>query len=58
MKREFPTKLRRAALAVLLLTAVWAISGCSSDPENTSQRPWNTPEGWQNGNAGLFAQPH
>jgi hypothetical protein len=52
----FITKQRLAALA-LLLALGWACSGCGTEAENTSQRPWNSPEGWQNGNAGMVAPP-
>ena len=55
---SFITK-RRLALLVSVLALAWAASGCGGpDAENTSQRPWNSPEGWQNGNAGMIAQPH
>ncbi len=34
------------ALAALALT----VSGCATDdPENMSVRPWNSPQGWENG---------
>jgi len=46
-------------LLLLVLALGWACSGCATtDAENTSERPWNSPEGWQNGNAGMVAQPH
>jgi hypothetical protein len=48
---------RRLALLALLLALGWAAAGCGSEAENTSQRPWNSPEGWQNGNAGMMAPP-
>lgn len=36
-------------LLVLALAAV-ALAGCAStDSENVSERPWNTPQGWENG---------
>jgi hypothetical protein len=44
---------RRAAqwLWLLALVAVlFGVSGCaSSEPENESVRPWNTPQGWEGG---------
>jgi hypothetical protein len=49
---------QRIVLLALLAVLGWACSGCGSEAENTSQRPWNSPEGWQNGNAGMIAQPH
>jgi hypothetical protein len=43
---------------LLVLALGWACSGCgTTEAENTSERPWNSPEGWQNGNAGMIAQP-
>jgi hypothetical protein len=46
-------------LLLLVLALGWACSGCgTTEAENTSERPWNSPEGWQNGNAGMIAQPH
>jgi hypothetical protein len=49
---------RRIPLLLLVIAVGWCCSGCgATDAENTSQRPWNSPEGWQNGNAGLIAQP-
>lgn len=52
--------LKRWWVLLLLVVAMgWVGSGCSSeDAENTSARPWNSPEGWQNGSAGLISQPH
>jgi hypothetical protein len=38
--------------ALLLAVGVWGM-GCAStgdEPENTSSKPWNSPEGYQNGN--------
>lgn len=45
-------------LLLLLLAAVClVISGCTSDdPENASIRPWNTPQGWENGLGGMDTQ--
>jgi hypothetical protein len=41
----------RLVAAVLLLVALGlGCVGCAStEPENMSSRPWNSPEGWQNG---------
>jgi hypothetical protein len=50
---------RRLYVSLLVLAMGWGCSGCgSTEAENTSQRPWNSPEGWQNGNAGMISQPH
>jgi len=42
--------------ALMLLGA----SGCAStDPENASVRPWNSPNGWENGvPSGMYQQNH
>ncbi len=54
-----------AMLLVLLLslaTVAIVTSGCattSSDTDNTSERPWTTPRGWENGlPGGMYGQPH
>lgn len=38
-------------LLLLMLGLVLAgVSGCSTaEPDNISSRPWNTPQGWENG---------
>jgi hypothetical protein len=44
---------------LLLLVALLAlfVSGCSTDePDNASVRPWNTPQGWENGLGGMNTQ--
>jgi hypothetical protein len=34
---------------ILALAGMW-LSGCAStDSENLSERPWNSPKGWENG---------
>jgi hypothetical protein len=43
---------KRKAAAGLLLLVIGAafLSGCAtSDPDNLSVRPWNSPKGWENG---------
>lgn len=37
--------------ALLLLASCWlALVGCAStDPENQSARPWNSPKSWETG---------
>jgi len=47
----------------LLLLAFGAIlvvvTGCATDdPENASVRPWNTPQGWENGMGGMMNTQH
>ena len=35
------------------------VSGCATnEPENASVRPWNTPQGWENGMGGLMNMQH
>ena len=55
-------KIRAAHLFLVLVLAALAvaISGCAStEPDNASVRPWNTPEGWQGGAlGGLMDQQH
>ena len=47
---KFPRCNLRLVFALLLLLAAAALSGCAStDPDNVSERPWNTPKGWENG---------
>jgi hypothetical protein len=42
---------------ILLLVVVLAsfAAGCASEPENTSERPWNAPKTWENGLPGGMA---
>jgi hypothetical protein len=51
MKRLVSRWLPYLTLTVFLLTLVLASSGCSTttESENLSSRPWNTPKSWQNG---------
>jgi hypothetical protein len=40
----------RFILLVLLVSLVLSAVGCAtSDPENVSVRPWNSPRGWETG---------
>jgi hypothetical protein len=40
----------RWAFLLLLVLAGFALGGCAStEPDNLSERPWNTPQGWENG---------
>lgn len=49
-----------AAKYLLLLTLggiLVLFCGCAStDPDNASVRPWNTPQGWENGLSGMDMQ--
>lgn len=40
----------RCLFLLLLVLAVGALAGCAStESENQSERPWNAPQGWENG---------
>ena len=40
----------RAALFLLLTAVACVISGCAStESENLSERPWNSPKSWETG---------
>jgi hypothetical protein len=40
----------RCAFLLLLVLAAVALGGCAStESDNLSERPWNTPQGWENG---------
>ena len=44
-------------LLLLLGIVVLVISGCATDePDNASARPWNAPQGWENGLGGMDTQ--
>ncbi len=46
-------------LLVVLAAMVAVISGCAStEPDNASVRPWNSPEGWQGGMLGGMDNQH
>lgn len=52
-------KFRATSLLLLLVLATVAlvVTGCASDdPDNASVRPWNTPQGWENGLGGMDTQ--
>lgn len=45
-------KFRVAQIVLLILLGgiLLSVSGCATDdPENTSVRPWNAPQGWEGG---------
>lgn len=52
----------RAAHFLLLLalaTATMVLSGCAStESDNASVRPWNSPEGWEGGMLGNMNDQH
>ena len=40
----------RQALLLFLVLAGFALAGCAStESENMSERPWNTPQNWETG---------
>ena len=42
-----------------LLVVGLGCAGCATDPENESEKPWSSPEGWQGGTLPLqMMQPH
>ncbi|HUB87969.1 MAG TPA: hypothetical protein VMB22_08770 [Verrucomicrobiae bacterium] len=45
---------------LLALGAILAgVSGCKSDePQNASVRPWDAPQGWENGLGGINMDQH
>jgi hypothetical protein len=47
-------------LALLIAVIGLGATGCATtEPDNMSSRPWNSPEGWQNGGLpGGMLQPH
>jgi len=50
MKLRFPVlHPRQAVLLIALVLYAVALSGCATDSENLSGRPWNSPQTWENG---------
>ena len=47
-------------LCILFALVMIGASGCAStEPENASVRPWNAPNGWENGiPSGMYNQNH
>jgi hypothetical protein len=44
------TLLRLTLLALVLFGAALLFTGCATtEPENLSERPWNSPRGWESG---------
>ena len=40
---------RRFALLLMLALAGFGVAGCATESENLSERPWDKPQGWENG---------
>jgi uncharacterized protein YceK len=46
-------------LLFLALLSVLMLSGCASiESDNSSVRPWNSPQGWENGLGGMDNMQH
>jgi ABC-type uncharacterized transport system auxiliary subunit len=46
-------------LLLALLAMIAALCGCAStDPDNASVRPWNTPQGWESPLGGMQDLQH
>ncbi len=44
-------------LLLALVASMSFVSGCGTiEPDNASVRPWNTPQGWENGASGMDMQ--
>jgi hypothetical protein len=42
---------------LLVTLAALAAAGCATPSENVSERPWNTPQGWETGlPSGMYNQ--
>lgn len=56
---EIEMKFLGVNLLLLLALLAMAVSFCgcaSTDPDNASVRPWNAPQGWENGLGGMETQ--
>lgn len=48
-------KFGRCLLAALALGSALLVSGCNTtEPDNMSSRPWNSPKGWESGVPGMI----
>ncbi len=52
------SRLSSILLGILCALVLLGASGCAStEPENASVRPWNSPNGWENGiPSGMYQQ--
>ena len=42
---------------LLLVLGAMVCGGCATESENVSEKPWSTPQGWENGlPSGMFDQ--
>jgi hypothetical protein len=46
--------LSRAVFLLLLAAASLVLAGCASPSANLSERPWDSPQGWENGIGGMM----
>jgi hypothetical protein len=47
---KLPVSILRQALLLFLVLAGLALAGCAStESDNNSARPWNSPQTWENG---------
>ncbi len=47
---NLPRSISRWAVCFLFCLGALVFSGCAStESDNLSERPWNTPQGWENG---------
>lgn len=45
-----PRLCQRPGLFACLLLCAWLFAGCATtEPDNMSARPWNSPKGWETG---------
>ena len=52
--------LKRILLTLAMaLVAIWAGTGCATtqEEENAAERPWNRPQGWEQGIPGMNLPP-
>jgi hypothetical protein len=49
----------RAVIVVVLACIVLALGGCATtDSENVSERPWDSPQGWEHGLPSSMTEGH
>lgn len=48
-------RLGRCLLAIVALATLVLVTGCgSTEPDNQSTRPWNSPKSWEGGVPGML----
>jgi hypothetical protein len=53
---RFKFKTRPLLLLLLLAIGLGAVACTSTDPDNEAIKPWDSPEGWQNGQLQMMQQ--